>query len=56
MALDIDDPETEEIVHRLARLTGLSTDEAIKRAAQEQLRRLDADEAAARDRTASRTR
>ncbi|MCW5737477.1 MAG: type II toxin-antitoxin system VapB family antitoxin [Enhydrobacter sp.] len=46
MALDIDDPETEELVHELARRMGLPVDEAIKRAATEALQAIEADPAA----------
>ena len=43
MALDIDDRETEELVHELARRMGLPVEEAMKRAATEALRAIEAD-------------
>jgi len=46
MALDIDDRETEELVHELARRMGLPVEEAIKRAAAKALQEIDASPAA----------
>ncbi|MBN9087285.1 MAG: type II toxin-antitoxin system VapB family antitoxin [Reyranella sp.] len=43
MALNIKDRETEEVVRRLAQRTGLSITEAVKQAAADKLRRMDAD-------------
>ena len=42
MALNIKDRETEEVVRRLAKRTGLSITDAVRQAATEQLHRLDA--------------
>jgi hypothetical protein len=46
MALDIDDRETEELVHELARRMGFPVEEAIKRAAMKALQAIEADPAA----------
>ena len=43
MALNIKDRETEEVVRLLAQRTGLSITEAVKQAAADKLRRMDAD-------------
>jgi antitoxin VapB len=43
MALNIKDRETEDVVRLLAQRTGLSITEAVKQAATDKLRRLDAD-------------
>jgi antitoxin VapB len=43
MALNIKDRETEEVVRRLAKRTGKSITDAVREAAAEQLRRMDAD-------------
>jgi len=46
MALNIKDRETEEVVRQLAKRTGRSITDAVREAAAEQLRRMDADYAA----------
>ncbi|WP_428669516.1 type II toxin-antitoxin system VapB family antitoxin [Reyranella sp.] len=46
MAFDIDDRETEELVHELARRAGLPVEEAIKRAAPKALQEIEASPAA----------
>lgn len=43
MALNIKDRETEEVVRRLAQRTGLSITEAVRQAAADKLRRMDAE-------------
>ncbi len=43
MALNIKDPVTEEVVRKLAQRTGLSITEAVRQAAAEKLRLMDAD-------------
>ena len=43
MALNIKDRETEEVVRRLAKRTGLSITDAVRQAAADKLRRIDAD-------------
>ena len=43
MALNIKDRETEEVVRRLAQRTGLSITEAVKQAAADKLRRMEAE-------------
>jgi antitoxin VapB len=45
MALNIKDSETEEVVRRLAKSTGLSITEAVKQAATEKIKALDAEKA-----------
>ena len=46
MALNIKDRATEEVVRRLAQRTGLSITEAVRKAATNELRQMDADYAA----------
>jgi antitoxin VapB len=43
MALNIKDRETEEVVRRLAQRTGLSITEAVRKAATNELRQMDAE-------------
>lgn len=45
MALNIKDRETEELVRRLAKITGRSITETVKQAATEKLHAVDADKA-----------